>query len=256
MVSHIYYVKKASDPWTPVPMSERQPGVHKLYGQILFFKHFIDLTKPLVLCEGKTDSLYLRAAIRHLTSFHPALAASSGNKIEKKIKFFRYTQMADEILRLAGGTGDLSKLIANYDNHSRLYSKTPKFPVIVLIDNDSGASPIQKVVKNKFGKAIDLTSANAFYHLSRNLYLVKTPERGADGVSCIEDFFENQVLETKLGGKSFNSSNFQESATEYGKFVFAEKVVSPNAHHINFANFAPLLSRVVQATQHHTTQLL
>ena len=254
MVGHIYHIKKTADPWSEKPMYERQAAAYMLYRKLLFFKHFVDLPKPLVVCEGKTDGLYLRAAIKRLPAFHPMLAEKGEDGIQSKIKFFRYTKIAEEVLDLTGGTGDLSKLIAGYENFSKYYSKVPKSPVLVLIDNDSGASPVLRVVKNKFGKVIELTSPEEFHHLCRNLYLIKTPELGTDGVSSIEDFFDAQVLATKLDGKSFNPSNFQDSATEYGKFLFAEKVVSPNSDKINFANFAVLLSRIVAAIQHYTSQ--
>jgi hypothetical protein len=64
IVNHIYHVRKSSDTFQEVESPERETSEEKLYRQILFFKHFIDLSKPLVLCEGKTDSIYLKAATR------------------------------------------------------------------------------------------------------------------------------------------------------------------------------------------------
>ena len=73
---------------------------------------------------------------------------------------------------------------------------------------------------------------------------MKTPEQGTSGESYIEKLFEQKVLKTELDGKSFNPTNTKASPTEYGKYIFAEKVIKPNYAGISFANFAPLLSRI------------
>ena len=52
------------------------------------------------------------------------------------------------------------------------------------------------------------------------------------------------LLGTVLDGKTFNSKKDMNPATEYGKFVFAEKVVRLKADTINFQGFAPLLQRI------------
>jgi RNA-directed DNA polymerase len=64
-------------------------------------------------------------------------------------------------------------------------------------------------------------------------------------MSRIEDFFEPSLLATELEGKKFNPSKDHRADGEYGKYVFAEKVVRPNADNINFSGFAPLLNRIV-----------
>src|SRR3954447_17831087 len=81
--------------------------------------------------------------------------------------------------------------------------------------------------------------------------LVKTLEKGGGKKSCIEDCFSQAVLKTKLNGKKFNPAKESGSETEYGKHVFAEKVVRPNAGTINFAKFVPLLKRLVAVIDHY-----
>jgi hypothetical protein len=41
----------------------RYPGYRELFKKLLYFKHFVVLDKPLLVCEGKTDSIYLRSAL-------------------------------------------------------------------------------------------------------------------------------------------------------------------------------------------------
>lgn len=52
------------------------------------------------------------------------------------------------------------------------------------------------------------------------------------------------VLATKVEGKTFNPDKDHDAPGEYGKVVFAERVVRPNAHQINFKGFESLLARV------------
>ena len=58
-----------------------------------------------------------------------------------------------------------------------------------------------------------------------------------DGESCIEDLFSQELLQTKLDGKIFNPSDHINPASEYGKAVFAERIVSANAATIDFSIF-------------------
>ena len=95
----------------------------------------------------------------------------------------------------------------------------------------------------------DLWKSEApFYHITDNFYLVKTPEMGSTGHSCVESLFEPHVLEIKLEGKSFNPTNKKLGENEYGKYLFAEKIIKPSYLTVNFNGFAPLLERIVQVT--------
>lgn len=41
-------------------------GVSELYSKFLYFRYFVALEKPLILCEGKTDIIYFKLAIKQL----------------------------------------------------------------------------------------------------------------------------------------------------------------------------------------------
>jgi RNA-directed DNA polymerase len=111
---------------------------------------------------------------------------------------------------------------------------------------------VRASIKAHFDIDLDVTSNADFYHLAYNLYLVKTPENGDIGVSRIEDLFPEEILKMKLDGKSFNPNRKLEPLSEYGKAVFAEKVVVPNAHRINWGSFAPLVSRINEVIIHYS----
>jgi len=60
---------------------------------------------------------------------------------------------------------------------------------------------------------------------------------------AIEDLFDEKTLNTPVAGKKFNREPKIDSATEYGKIVFAEKVVKANQDTIDFGGFKEVLNR-------------
>lgn len=83
-------------------------------------------------------------------------------------------------------------------------------------------------------------------------YVVPTPLLNGVTESKIEDFFEASVRATVVGGKTFSDNNAFDTATQYGKKIFAYKVVRPNADTIDFGGVGPLLTNLVSAIQSHT----
>ncbi len=77
---------------------------------------------------------------------------------------------------------------------------------------------------------------------------------GADGKSCIEDLFEPAVLKTVVDGKRFSLEKQLDTSTEYGKMIFAERVVRQGAATINFDGFQPLLRRIEAAIDHYVAE--
>ena len=85
-----------------------------------------------------------------------------------------------------------------------------------------------------------------------NLYLVKTPEQvAAPHTSRMESFFDAAVRATELDGKTFDPDKEHNAPGKYGKFVFATRVIEPNADKIDFSGFDPLLDRIVAVLDHH-----
>lgn len=235
ILSHIHHVKDAVETRDHLERVKNPTAFRKLYARFLSYRYFVRLEQPLIICEGKTDNVYLKYAIRSLMAFHPRLGAWSGSQFESAVTFFSYANQAHKVLQLSGGTGHLKHLILNYNATVRRFQNRPlSHPVILLIDNDSGAKEIFGVIKEKFKITIDLNSNDKFYHLIDNLYLVKTIESGGGQPSCIENLFDPALLKTDLKGKKFNPAKEFASDGEYGKHVFAEAVVRPNAETIDF----------------------
>jgi RNA-directed DNA polymerase len=227
--------------------NEYPSAIRVVYFQLVFFKHFIDPPKPLIVCEGPSDIVYLKSAIRRLAAAHPKLIQIVDGKPTIKVNFFKYSKQSKDLLQLRGGAPDLKFFLEAWKAKVAKYKHRPmEHPVIVLIDNDSGANEIFGLLKGKKFNIKDISHKDdvPFYHLDGPLYLVKTPAKGADHKSCPESFFAPTVLAMKLNGKTFNPEKEHEAPGEFGKVMFAEQIVRPNAATIDFSEFDPFLARI------------
>ncbi len=254
VLSYIYHLKHQSDERSGRLSAAKAtkdnrilyPAYRELYKHFLYFKRFVNLDKPLIVCEGKTDNIYLRSALKNLAAFYPRLGKIHGKEFISSIRFLKHGGTEHEILELSGGSAKLASLVGRYAKSMKRFRFTPlRHPVIVLVDNDDGANEIFKSTKEYCKPKPTHTTTDDFYFVNYNLYIVKTPEIGPTGRSCIENFFDPLLLATTLGGKSFNPDNDIDTEKEYGKFAFADRVVRPNAESADFALFRPLLDRII-----------
>ncbi|WP_405226846.1 retron Ec67 family RNA-directed DNA polymerase/endonuclease [Lentisalinibacter sediminis] len=228
-----------------------------MYRQFLLFKEFYAAQKPVIICEGPTDNVYVLHAIRSLAARFPGLAeVRADGSINVKVRIYKYAGTSTgRILGLTGGASRLAHLIHAYRKESRRFSAPGKFyPVILVVDNDSGSTPVFNAVKEATGKKP--TGSEAFIHVTANMYVVPIPEprrKKGKGDTKIEDLFSKKVLAAKVGGKSFHSAGkgFDESR-HYGKTVLAHKVIRPNAEKINFRGFRSLLANIKRLIDEHT----
>ncbi|MCL4395495.1 MAG: hypothetical protein M1482_11965 [Chloroflexi bacterium] len=144
-----------------------------MYRQFLIYRDFYAASKPVILCEGETDNVYLTHAIRSLAATFPELAEIDANG---KTHLYKYARSSTaRILRLLdGGTGHLKNFIGTYSKETDRF-KAPglKQPVIILYDNDAGANPIRSAIREASKKAVKAT--DPYTHVVRNLYAVPTP---------------------------------------------------------------------------------
>lgn len=255
ILSHIHHIKDTVDDRDELAKRKASTAARTLYARFLKYSYFVRLERPLIVCEGKTDNIYLKYAIRSLTTFHPKLGSWHEGVFKSAVNFFNYGNQAHRILELGGGAGDLKYFFikSRYKQDIQEFKDRPlKHPVIVLIDNDDGAKDIFGILTKNYGITVNFQSSAPFFHVTDNLYLVKTPELGAAGASCIENLFELSLLETELEGMKFNLKKDHGADGEYGKLIFAEKVVRPNAGTIDFTGFVPLLERIVAVMDHYS----
>jgi RNA-directed DNA polymerase len=260
ILNFIYSVTQSEERRDVKEQREEPRAIRKLYRRFLFYKYFIALNAPIIVTEGKTDPVYLREAVKSRTKFQPKLGAISGKKFYHAVQYFNYMGLAHEILDLGGGSGDLKSIPLDYLRNlkpskglHKAFAHIPmKFPVIIVLDNDEGLGKLASTVKKNFGTVIGIETTSEFYHVTDNLYIVKTPENGKKH-TCIEDHFAKALLKTKLNGKKFSTASKIDPSAEYSKEIFANSVVKKNAATIDFSGFDTLLDRICKAIEHHAS---
>jgi len=252
IIGHIFYVRRFSDRRADKDQRDMPDATRKLFRKFLFYRYFVAPDHPLIVGEGKTDNVYLREAIKHLPQFHPALGGFKEGRFELAIRLFRYSNHVHEILDVGGGSSDLKSIVLDYHRLlPKIQHRPMAHPVIMVLDNDDGLQHIVGTIKKVFGVTISKQTTAQFYHLTDNLYVVKTPEAG-DADTYIEQLFPDEWLTKELNGKKFNPNKKHGAEGEYGKSDFADKVVRPNAAEIGFfSGFIPLIDRIIAAQHHH-----
>lgn len=253
ILSHIHHVKDQIDAREEIEKRKNKTAFRQLYHQFLFFKYFAQPSKPLIVCEGKTDNVYLALAIKKSPAFHPKLGAVTSKGFERAISLFSHTNQSQSVLELNDGSGNFKHFIRQYKQFMSAYGYKPMaHPVIMLIDNDDGANEIFSTIETVYKIKINHKSNDPFFHLTENLYLVKTPHVGKSHKTCIEDLFEPDLLKTKLGESVLNLKKKHKAEGQYGKDRFSKEVVRPQADNINWDGFTPLLQSIVAVIDHHS----
>jgi retron-type reverse transcriptase len=227
-----------------------------MYRRFLLFKEFYAAPMPVIVCEGKTDNVYIMHAIRSLVAANPRLATvNTDGTIKLNVRIFKYSETSTgRILKMNGGTGDLGNFMRDYRaDIARFKAPGQQHPVILLIDNDSGAAPLYNIVKQITGKKPSGTEP--FIHVTGNLYLSATPLKPGGGDSMIEDFFDAATKATPVSGKTFAPDASEDSSKHYGKIVFAHKVVRAHAGTIDFNGFQEILSNIASVIDAHELKL-
>ena len=226
-----------------------------MYRRFLLFKEFYAAPAPVILCEGKTDNVYILHAIRSLAATYPQLATTHADgTIKLTVRIYKYTDTSTgRILGINGGTSDLSSFMRLYSREIKKFKAPGALqPIMLLVDNDAGAKEKGKI----FNTVKDITKekvvgSEPFIHVSGNLYVVPTPLKLGATQSMIEDFFDDATKSTIVGSKKFDPKNNFDTDTHYGKHVFAQKVVKAHADKIDFSEFNTILSNVVTVIDEH-----
>lgn len=66
------------------------------YQKFLFYKYFYGNSMPTIVTEGKTDSRYLKAALKSLYKDYPNLIEKKNDKYQFKIIFFKKSKIKDK----------------------------------------------------------------------------------------------------------------------------------------------------------------
>lgn len=235
-------------------------GIMLLYQRFLYFKFLYSLERPLVICEGKTDSVYLRSALNQLRDDFPSLAklvkySEKGKEKEKTVLTFDFFNNHGRALNMWGlgvGAPFLGKLIRIYDEVlSPFKCDGLKHPVIIIVDNDAG--PRDAGVYSNMGRYGHKSVAGdkPFYHVTKNLYLIPLPKK-ADGKDIdFEGLFDDATLKIENNGKVFKRK-VVDNDKEYSKDTFSKYVVRKKQKDIDFSGFKPLLHTIEKVITHYS----
>ncbi len=237
----------------------------KTFSRFLFYRLFYGNDKPTILCEGKTDNIYLKSAISELQVSYPSLATIKDNKYKLLLRFVEYSKRTRFLLELFGGTDYLGGFIRNYESRLKFYkAPKPQYPTIIFLDNDKGSDKIVSPLKNELKKTITLVPPQPdtpkamhqceFIHVVANLYVIFTPLGTADCETDIEYFFDDAArLMKHTTGHSFNTVKNRNPKTDLSKDAFANHIVKAQKKNVDFNGFKPLLDRIVKVIEHYNT---
>ncbi len=255
-LNHIYQFAKHSINTTPL-----LSGREKTLSKFLYYRLFYGNIHPTILCEGKTDNIYLKSAINMLANDYPTLASAktTGSAYKLLIRFVEYSKRTRFLLGLYGGAPYLSYFINKFDKHFKFYNApTPKHPVIIVLDNDSGCLNIVSNLK-RIKTAIALPTTikkddyrNAeFIYVIHNLYIVLTPLSPKGEDTDIEYLFDDVTRLKQHDGKYFNTADKRDDKTDLSKDSFAKHIVKAQKISIKFDGLKPLLDRISSAITHY-----
>lgn len=232
------------------------------YQKFLFYKNFFANSKPLIVTEGKTDIVYLKAALKKLCNEYPDLISKDiDGTFEFKVSFLKKTKRLGYFLNIQdGGTGlknlndffnsnNAKKSTTNYLSYFKKISNTlPKKPVILMFDNEikSGKrKPIGDFLNHaKIDDAkVELLKSEYKINVIDNLYLLTVPLIGGKSECDIEDLFDKTTLSRKINGKEFTKKDNYDTSKYYGKDIFS-KYILDNYININFNNFRSVLDNI------------
>ena len=241
----------------PKPPEEEFSSREAVYRQFLMYTTFYAPLKPVILCEGDTDNVYLRLAIRSLAADFPELAEITKQKlVVPKVRIYKHPKSSTtRLLDLgSGGFSALATFISKYRKETAHFGLGLTEPVIIVYDNDTGGESFRAKIRGEFKVPTD--GKEPFIHVFKNLYAVPTPFGPNASPTEIEDLFDPATKATTLNGKSFCSEKKIDDTTQYSKSVFAKEVIAANAGKINFDGFKPLLTNIADAINAHHAKVV
>ncbi|WP_404335030.1 retron Ec67 family RNA-directed DNA polymerase/endonuclease [Planococcus rifietoensis] len=233
-------------------------SVEKQYQKFLIFKYFFEPSNPLIVTEGKTDVAYLKAALKNLYKEYPKLVVLNENgDFEFKVSFLKKTNRLRYFLGIYKDGGSALNNIYNFYNKKHtlgaylsIYKNSGNShtnPVMLLFDNEIGGNrdkPIKKFINYaKLQSREESLKKNKKLNISDNLFLLVTPLVGNKLECDMEDLFDIETLNHKIGGKKFKKEENFNTSDFYGKEIFSQYILK-NYKNINFENFKPLLNNI------------
>lgn len=221
----------------------------KTYSKFLYYKFFHANKSITILTEGETDVIYLKCAFEGLKEDYPQLLKEKNDEVIPAFTFFKNNKKMKYFLDLEGGSASLKKFVQRYCDHYKFYSaKEALSPVILILDNDIGQNDLLKLIEKELGTSKEKLKEEPFIRICHNLFLILTPLSGGKD-TMMEDLFEESILTEIIEGKIFNKSNNTCTSSQYGKVVFAQKVIRQKRRSISFDSFRPIFDSIVEIVE-------
>jgi len=210
----------------------------KKYQEFLFYKYFCVNMLPLVLTEGKTDKIYIKTALRSLSSKYNHFISNKDDKYEYKVSFLKRSSRLEYLFGInKDGAAPLTNVIKLYKNTEKSnngnyakklierYNVVPNSPVILLYDNefDEKDSPIKQLIR---GQKIDedKLKKELFVRLVANLYVQVIPITDGKKKCEIEDLLGVDVDKIIIDGRKFDRKGKKNKEEYYNKDIFSHYV--------------------------------
>ncbi len=239
-------------------------GREKTFSHFLYYRLFYGNDKPTLLCEGKTDNIYLKSAISQLATDYPKLACAKENSSPYKllVNFVEYSKRTRFMLELYGGADYLKGFIQHFPKQYSFYkAPKPQQPIIIILDNDEGPKGIlcyvaamssTELFPSGLDKKKEIKKAE-FIHIMHNLYIVLTPLNTTGGNTDVEYLFDDATRLKQHNKKCFNTVAKRKDETDLSKDAFATHIIKAQKGSINFNGLKPLLDRIVAAITHYNS---
>lgn len=250
----------------------------KDYKRFLFYKYFFGNDKPMIITEGKTDPLYIKAALKKMYLNYPELVEKVGNNFVFKIEFLNRSNTIEYLFNIPEGGSGLNYLYNYFSNQipanffkqrfptnndrkdiykelypnyieffSNLTLRNPKNSTIFLFDNEPSGNPLFKFVN--YAKDLQVESNNldqirgtAFKRITKkgSLYIMATPLLPNMNGGNSSDI-EDLIL-SKNTAPILKGKTFLKNggSNHYGKEIFSKHILK-NYKQYDFSDFIPLL---------------
>ncbi|WP_345850485.1 retron Ec67 family RNA-directed DNA polymerase/endonuclease [Shewanella algae] len=238
---------------------EKLNSRERIYARFLHYKNFFANEHPTILTEGKTDNVYLKAALCNLQNIYPNLV-SKKTDTSQYIPLLRFPNLNSKtmyFMDLGDGATPFLRFVQRYTVDFNYYeNQKPKSPVIMILDNDDGPKTLlNHLVKNikSCPNTLPELKSKGFVHLFKNLYIILTPLNNDGSDSMMEDLFDKKTLGTVLDGKTFSTEKSFDEKKHYGKHIFSSKVVRSNKANVNFDKFTYIFNEIEKVRAHFST---
>ena len=238
-------------------------GREKTYSQFLFYKYFFANEKPIFITEGKTDVIYLKAALKNMWKDYPDFITKKDNgQFEYKIAFLKRSKRIEYFLNIKlDGADTLNNIMEfyrdggnpKYPNYMKQFRKlsgqNPYNLVMLLFDNEitDGNSPVAKFSRKwmKNEQKENLKKCNWTY-LQDNVFISTTPLIDEEDKTDIEMLFDQMVQSVEIEGRTLDKTGTKDKTKYFNKDIFSRYIMK-HYEEINFDNFRSIFNNMREA---------